>query len=80
MQKLNDLKINDEAIIQSVKAKQNIKKRFLDIGLVKGTKIKVLLISPLKDMTAYLIKGAVIAIRKEDTKDIIVKVIKWKLV
>ena len=80
MQKLNNLKINDEAIIHDVKASPNIKKRFLDIGLVKGTKIKVILISPLKDMTAYLIKGAVIAIRKEDTKDITVKVIKWKLV
>lgn len=76
MQKLNELKIGDEAIIDSVKADKNIKKRFLDIGLVKGTKIKVVLISPGKDMVAYLIKGAVIAIRKDDTRDILVKVIR----
>ena len=69
---LNELKINEEAIIAKVKAKENIKKRLLDIGLVKGAKIKKVLISSGKDMVAYEIKGAVIAIRKEDTKDIMV--------
>ena len=80
MQKLNDLNLLDKAIVEKVEANKNIKKRFLDIGLIKGTKIKVVLISPLKDMKAYLIKGAVIAIRNEDTKDILVRVVKWKLV
>ena len=80
MQKLNDLKLGEEAIIWSVKADRTIKKRFLDIGLVKGTKVKVILISPGKDMIAYQIKGAIIAIRKDDTKDILVKVVKWKSV
>ncbi len=76
MQKLNDLNLLDKAIVEKVEANKNIKKRFLDIGLIKGTKIKVVLISPLKDMKAYLIKGAVIAIRNEDTKDILVRVVK----
>ena len=80
MQKLNDLNLLDKAIVEKVEANKNIKKRFLDIGLIKGTKIKVVPISPLKDMKAYLIKGAVIAIRNEDTKDILVRVVKWKLV
>ena len=76
MQKLNELILGDEAVITCVMANENIKKRFLDIGLVRGSKVKVVLISPLKDMVAYLIKGAVIAVRKDDTKDILVKVIK----
>lgn len=76
MQKLNDLNLLDKAIVEKVEANKNIKKRFLDIGLIKGTKIKVVLISPLKDMKAYLITGAVIAIRNEDTKDILVRVVK----
>ena len=73
MQKLNELSLGDECIIEQVKASDNIKKRFLDIGLVKGTKVKVILISSGKDMVAYFIKGATIAIRKSDTKDIIVR-------
>lgn len=68
--KLNELKIGEEAIIEKMAAKDNIRKRLLDIGLVKGAKIKPILISPGKDMIAYHIKGAVIAIRKDDTKDI----------
>ena len=70
--KLNDLKINQEGVIKSVKANDNIKKRLLDIGLVKGVKIKPVLISPGGDMVAYYIKGALVAIRKIDTKDIVV--------
>ena len=73
MLRMNELKLNEEAIIYLVKADDSIKKRFLDIGLVKGTKVKKVLISPGNDMVAYLIKGAIIAIRKDDTKDILVR-------
>ena len=76
MMMLNELQINHSAIVKKVGAKSNIKKRLLDIGLVKGTKIIPILISPGKDMVAYFIKGAVIAIRKDDTEDIIVEEIK----
>ncbi len=73
--KLNDLKVGEEATILMVEAKDNIKKRLLDIGLVKGSKVKAILISPGKEMVAYYIKGAVIAIRRDDTENILVKVI-----
>ena len=69
---LNDLKMGEEATVIKVSAKNDIKKRLFDIGLVKGTKVKVVLISPGKNMVAYDIKGAIIAIRKEDTKNIMV--------
>jgi len=79
MKRLNELDLNEEAIIKKVKAKENIKKRLLDIGIVRGSKIKKTLISPGKDMIAYLIKGTIVAIRKEDTKDIIVEENSWEL-
>ena len=69
---LNELKIGDEATVTKVSAKESIRKRLLDIGLVKGTKIKKVLVSSGNNMVAYSIKGAIIAIRKEDTKDIMV--------
>lgn len=69
---LNELKINEEATVTKVSAKESIRKRLLDIGLVKGTKIKKVLVSSGNNMVAYSIKGAIIAIRKEDTKDIMV--------
>lgn len=66
--KLNDLKIGESGVITNLEASENIKKRFLDIGLIKNTKILKILES--KNMVSYNIKGASIAIRKSDTKDI----------
>lgn len=49
------------------------RQRFLDLGIIKGTKIKVIQKSPLSDPIAYLIRGTMIALRKESAKKIIVK-------
>ena len=75
MKRLNELSINEEGVITKVEAPSNIKNRLIDIGFVKGAKIKKILVSPGKDMVAYDIKGAVIAIRKDDTKEIMVEVV-----
>lgn len=66
--KLNDLKIGDEHIIKVIAADENIKKRLLDIGFVNGGTIKPLIKN--KSMTVYKIKGTVIGIRNDDTKNI----------
>ena len=46
------------------------RRRFLALGVVKGTKIKPVLISPLGDPRAYEIRGSIIAFRKEDADKI----------
>ena len=66
--KLNDLKIEQEGIINRVAAKDSIKRRLMDIGFTKGVKVKPILMNG--SMIAYKIKGAVIGVRKEDTQDI----------
>ncbi len=53
----------------------SMKRRLLDIGLVSGTVVECIGISPMGDPKAYLIRGAVIAIRNEDSKDICVKIL-----
>lgn len=73
MKSLNDLKLGEVGRVIKNEANQNIRRRLLDIGLVKGSIIKPVLISPGKDMVAYQIKGAIIAIRKDDTKKIMVE-------
>ncbi len=72
---LCDMKVGDKAIVKKVQTNDSIKRRLLDIGLIEGTKIECLLKSPLNDPTAYLIRGAIIAIRKDDCKDIEVDII-----
>ena len=51
-----------------------IRRRLLDLGIVKGTKISPILKSPSGDPTAFLIRGSMIALRKEDANLIFVKV------
>ena len=48
------------------------RRRILDLGIVPGTEIEAVLKSLSGGITAYLIRGALIAIRKEDAVNIIV--------
>lgn len=72
---LNKLLPGDRARVCHVNTTGSMKRRFLDIGLVSGTVVECIGISPMGDPKAYLIRGAVIAIRDEDSKDISVKII-----
>ncbi|QZY56141.1 FeoA family protein [Crassaminicella profunda] len=49
------------------------RRRMLDLGLVPGTIVTVIRKSPLGDPTAYNIRGAIIALRKEEASLILVK-------
>lgn len=72
---LNQLPLNKNGIIENIKCDGNIKRRLLDLGLVKGTNIKPVLVSPSKDPRAYEVRGTIIAIRKEDAQNI--EVVNW---
>lgn len=46
LKNLNLLPINKYGIVKNVIGEENTKRRLLDLGLVKGTKVKPVLISP----------------------------------
>lgn len=77
MVRLNEIKDSEECTVVSLFAKGIIRRRFQDIGIVEGTKIKRLHASPLDDPTAYLVRGAVIAIRSADAYLIGVETNQW---
>lgn len=52
------------ARIVDIEADEDIKRRLMDLGMVRGTKVKTVLISPAGDPVAYEIRGAVVALRK----------------
>ena len=70
MYTLDELKINETAFVETIDISNSFRRRLLDLGFIKGSKITALYKSPSKNPTAYLIKGAVIAIRDEDAKNI----------
>ena len=70
IENLNQLPLNKSGKINKIECGEGIKRRLLDMGLVKGTEITPILISPSGDPRAFLVRGTIIAIRKEDAKDI----------
>lgn len=66
------LPVGESATVTENKAAGSIRRRLLDIGLVKGTRVTCLFQSPGGDPVAYRIRGAVIAIRKRDGAKVMV--------
>ncbi len=71
--KLSDLKKGDKAIIKDIQLEGAMKRRLLDIGLIKDSKIECALESPFKDPKAYWIRGTLIAIRNNDASKIFIE-------
>ncbi len=69
---LDNLMIGDKAEVKKIKTDNSICRRFLDMGIVPGSKIECIMKSPGGDPVAYLIKGALIAIRNDDAKNILI--------
>ncbi len=70
IENLNQLPLNKSGKINKIECDGGIKRRLLDMGLVKGTEIMPILISPSGDPRAFLVRGTIIAIREEDAKNI----------
>lgn len=69
---LNDIEPGETARVKELLSTGSIRRRLLDIGLIEDTVVECLGRSPGGDPSAYLIRGAVIAIRSEDSNNIII--------
>lgn len=70
---LNEIKPGQYGVVRELRTGGSMRRRLLDIGLIEDTKVECLGRSPCGDPSAFLIRGAVIAIRSEDCKNIIIK-------
>ena len=70
---LNHLPVGCSGVVSSLLAQGKERRRMLDLGLVNGTRVEALQKSPSGDPVAYMIRGAVIALRSEDAQKIIVQ-------
>ena len=73
MKTINELEIGETGIVDNIIGEENIKRRLLDLGLIEGTNIKPVLISPSGDPRAFEFRGSLIAIRREDGENIKLK-------
>lgn len=72
MKNLSSISPGEAAVIAEILTEGSMRRRLLDIGLIPGTRIECIGKSPFGDPKAFLIRGAVIAIRSEDCNGIII--------
>ena len=63
---LTNLKVGQRARVTALHSGGSMRRRLQDIGLIAGTEVECVQKSPAGDPVAYLIRGAVIALRGRD--------------
>lgn len=69
---LNRLSEGQRGRVVSLESQGSMRRRLQDIGLVEGTEVECVLKSPAGDPVAYQIRGALIALRAEDSRQVLV--------
>ena len=67
---LSALRVGQSAYVAEIQADEAMRRRLLDLGLIRGTRVTCTAKSPAGDPAAYLIRGAVIALRGRDARGV----------
>ncbi|GIM29097.1 ferrous iron transport protein A [Clostridium polyendosporum] len=70
---LSSLPLGQKCKVKLLNSEGIIRRRMLDLGLIYDTVVEALQKSPSGDLVAYLIRGAVIALRSEVASKILVE-------
>ena len=63
---INDLKIGKSGVVTNVGGEGMLRLRFLDMGLIPGTKVSLQKIAPMGDPIQIRLRGYELTIRRED--------------
>lgn len=72
MKLLTQMKPGENAVVKKLTTQGIIRRRLQDLGIIPGTKLECIQKSPLGDPVAYMVRGAVIALRHEDAKTVLI--------
>lgn len=70
---MNKLHEGQKAQVAKILSTGSMRRRLQDIGLIEGTNVECLQKNPSGDPIAYSIRGAIIALRSEDSGNILVQ-------
>ena len=65
---LDALAVGGSAVVTALRSTGAKRRRMLDLGFVPGSRVRALHASPWSDPVAYGVRGAVIALRREDAE------------
>ena len=69
---LDKMERGEVGIVWEMRSEDRLRRRLQDMGMIQGTAVECVGISPLGDPAAYLVRGAVIALRREDSGSVLV--------
>ena len=69
---LCELEAGESGRVTAIYTKGEMRRRFMDMGLIVGTEVTCLMQSRGGDIAAYLVRGTVIAIRSDDVREIFI--------
>lgn len=70
---LADLAPGAKGIIVRIRNTSPIKKRLLEMGLIKGETIHKVKLAPLADPAEYIVKGYHVSLRREEARDVLLE-------
>lgn len=68
MKTLKDVRVGQTAKIRRLHGEGALKRRIMDMGLIKGTEIYVRKVAPLGDPMELTVRGYELSVRKEDAE------------
>jgi len=71
--KLSEIEPGTEVFVKRVIGDKNLRKRIADMGIVKGTRIKVVRKAPLGDPVEFELKGYSLSLRKNEAENVYVE-------
>lgn len=70
---LKDIKPNETCIITGLGQKSILRKRIIDMGLTKDTRVKVIKLAPLGDPIEIQVRGYCLSLRLQEAEQIYVR-------
>ena len=66
MRTLKDAKVGDVVLVKKLHGEGPVKRRIMDMGITKGTELKVRKVAPLGDPMELSMRGYELSVRKAD--------------
>ena len=70
MATLRDVKVGESAVVSRLAGTGALKRRIMDMGLTKGTRVHVRKVAPLGDPLELTVRGYELSIRKDEAASI----------
>ena len=70
MKTLTDVKVGESAVVARLHGEGAVKRRIMDMGLVKGTQLTVRKVAPIGDPIELTVRGYELSIRKDEAANV----------